>query len=270
MEDNRVTRIADRIRALRIKYFGPRGKSAFAKAIGIPQTTYLNYEEGRRLPPIDVIIKIAELTGCSIEWLITGKRGQKVVEDSELSGIIRRLTSIIEADSKARNAVIALLDLLEEKEGSKQASSQEKQAEKIGSDSEQKEYPRRYLLCPIVGRSAAGLPAIWLDKDDIVYQSLEDLLDIEEEDILSKAMIDVKGIAAEGHKEGTIGCAQIIELAEPLDLYGLGFDAVAVVDLPHGKVGRLLAFKIMGDSMEPLLSDGDIVIADLDKHPRSG
>lgn len=70
--DDDIT-INERIIYVREKYYGKRGKSRFAKAIGIPITTYVEYEKERKVPA-DVVDHICRLTGVRWQWLVRGAR----------------------------------------------------------------------------------------------------------------------------------------------------------------------------------------------------
>ena len=63
--------MADRLRNVRILKFGPRGKSAFAKALGIPLQTYVHYEQGR-IPPPDLLARIMSVARVNPSWLKSG------------------------------------------------------------------------------------------------------------------------------------------------------------------------------------------------------
>ena len=60
--------ISARIRRVR----GELKKAKFADLLGIPRPNFYKYEDGR-LPPADVLQKIAEYGGVSVKWLLTGK-----------------------------------------------------------------------------------------------------------------------------------------------------------------------------------------------------
>ena len=57
--------ICRRIARLRVEAVGPRGKSAFARQLGLSPSTY-DYYEGARVPPASVLVKISELTGADL------------------------------------------------------------------------------------------------------------------------------------------------------------------------------------------------------------
>ena len=52
---------AERLGKIREHAFGKNGRSAFARALGIPLTSYLNFEHGR-VPPMDIVVKMMTLT----------------------------------------------------------------------------------------------------------------------------------------------------------------------------------------------------------------
>ena len=60
---------AKRLRELR----GEVSREEFAKLIGVTPRTLINYEQGERLPKIDVIKLICSQLDVSSDWLISGK-----------------------------------------------------------------------------------------------------------------------------------------------------------------------------------------------------
>jgi len=60
--------ISARIREVR----GKLKKAEFADILGIPRPNFYKYEDGR-LPPADVLQKIADYGGVTVKWLLTGK-----------------------------------------------------------------------------------------------------------------------------------------------------------------------------------------------------
>ena len=64
------------VRLLRKQYAGSRGKSKFARALGISASTY-SYYENDRVPPVEILRKICEVTGADLEWLSTGCKIEK-------------------------------------------------------------------------------------------------------------------------------------------------------------------------------------------------
>ena len=64
--------IAQRLLDIR-KIFKPNSASAFAKDLGISQTTYSNYENGSRSIPDAIYVKLQNEYNVNLNWLICGK-----------------------------------------------------------------------------------------------------------------------------------------------------------------------------------------------------
>ncbi|GGK40891.1 XRE family transcriptional regulator [Salinarimonas ramus] len=61
--------IAERVR----RAMGGRSQSAFARAIGVSQSTVSEVVRGEREPRPSMLVRIAEVTGLSAAWLLTGE-----------------------------------------------------------------------------------------------------------------------------------------------------------------------------------------------------
>ena len=68
--------IIEQISLLHKQYAGSRGKSEFARALDISAFTYSYYENNRVLP-IEILLKICEVTRADLEWLLTGRSTEK-------------------------------------------------------------------------------------------------------------------------------------------------------------------------------------------------
>ncbi len=75
---------AGRLGSLREAAYGKHGRSAFARALGIPLTSYLNFENGR-VPPMDIIVKMMALTRVNPRWLVHGEGPQYLPKEAELA-----------------------------------------------------------------------------------------------------------------------------------------------------------------------------------------
>lgn len=64
--------IADRIREIREEVFGEHGGPELARRLGIPGRTLYNYETGATIPA-EILLKLADLTGVELRWLMTGE-----------------------------------------------------------------------------------------------------------------------------------------------------------------------------------------------------
>jgi hypothetical protein len=63
--------LALRLRILRGDLFG-EDRSSMARALGIPEQTWLNYESGIA-PPGYIVLALIEDTGVNPHWLLTGQ-----------------------------------------------------------------------------------------------------------------------------------------------------------------------------------------------------
>ena len=63
--------ICDRLREVRVRHFGERGRSKLCRELGITPSTYSLYEVSR-VPPVELLVRVARLTGVSVEWILTG------------------------------------------------------------------------------------------------------------------------------------------------------------------------------------------------------
>ncbi|MFP4054980.1 MAG: helix-turn-helix domain-containing protein, partial [Phycisphaerae bacterium] len=91
---------------------GPRGKSAFARLLGLPASTYDYYESGR-VPPAEILVKIAEVARVNVCWLLTGETH---CDDriGAASPILQRAARLLKDSPQAAGALSALLDILEQ------------------------------------------------------------------------------------------------------------------------------------------------------------
>jgi transcriptional regulator with XRE-family HTH domain len=71
--------IGQRVKALR----GKMTQAEFGKLFKKSQDAVCAYEKGIVFPPIDVIVKMAETFGVSVEWIITGETGKRTKEGKE-------------------------------------------------------------------------------------------------------------------------------------------------------------------------------------------
>lgn len=104
------------VRRLR-EIFDGASMAEIARRLELPHATIRNYFGGR-LPSSDVLIRIAETTGVSINWLLTGKGPVYLSEAKEIDidslidrkieeAIGRRLSAVGEVKPPASNAVNA-------------------------------------------------------------------------------------------------------------------------------------------------------------------
>jgi len=101
--------MCSRIAALRQEMEGVRGKAAFAKRLGLSASTYDNYENGRAVPA-DVLVRIAEVSGVDLRWLITGQSPESAVAASH--PVIQRAAAMLSRSPRAAEPLAAFVDLL--------------------------------------------------------------------------------------------------------------------------------------------------------------
>lgn len=94
---NEIVQIGTKIKNARIKQ-NIRQKD-MAEALGIPASTYANYEANRREPDMETILNIADILNVSIEYLITSnipdyddyKKNIRLVEEASKEQDLKKL-----------------------------------------------------------------------------------------------------------------------------------------------------------------------------------
>jgi SOS-response transcriptional repressor LexA len=243
--------IIERVRLVRIQYAGNRGRSKFARELGISASTY-SYYESNRVAPIEVLLKICEVTGADLQWLLTGSGTGEKISFRQNSEILRKLESLLTDTPKLAEPVLAFLELLSEKR------ILEKERKILPSKAS------RPGWIPVLGRTAAGMVHFWdqtfLPKPKAAITQLDELVkkhigkaiigSVDKTvsvDLQARALVNgIKGadanlIQVSGQKDERVvefvGCEEIYKLFP--DSFGLQVD---------------------GDSMSPRINDGDIVI----------
>ena len=107
---NPANEICRRVAELRLKAAGPRGKSTFAKQLGISPSTY-DYYEGSRTPPAEMLVRIAEVAGADLHWLLTGEPGAAAL-GAEDHPVLRRAAKLLADCPDAAGPLGAFADLL--------------------------------------------------------------------------------------------------------------------------------------------------------------
>lgn len=67
--------ICSRLREVRVLHFGDRGRSKLCRLLGIQPSTYSLYEVNR-VPPAELLVRVSQITGVSVEWLLSGLGGK--------------------------------------------------------------------------------------------------------------------------------------------------------------------------------------------------
>ena len=95
-------------RILQLK--GKQSTAAFSRFLGVGVSTLHNYEKGR-VPPLEFLLLLAQKTGASLQWLLTGE-GSVYREDSSETANNAVATSILVVDDKEyqRESLVNLLE----------------------------------------------------------------------------------------------------------------------------------------------------------------
>ena len=93
----------------------PEGQKELGKCFGVSGPMICGYRSGDKLPSMGTAIVIAEKTGVTVEWLLTG-RGKKHPEKSIIDdGIVKVATQLSHLPKTDRDAVTALIASLTKK-----------------------------------------------------------------------------------------------------------------------------------------------------------
>ncbi|MBI5864714.1 MAG: helix-turn-helix transcriptional regulator [Planctomycetes bacterium] len=109
------TGLFERIRELRRRHFGATGKTALAEKLGLPLAEYERYERGT-IPPADVFVRLCEITGEDLQWLLTGVAARGTVVISGARGrhqnLLARVAQALESQPQLAAPIEAFVDLL--------------------------------------------------------------------------------------------------------------------------------------------------------------
>lgn len=107
--------LAERIRDLRRRHFGTRGKAALAEKLAVPIEELERYERGT-IPPADRLVRICEITGEDLQWLLTGVSSRGTVVISGARGrhqsLLAKVAQIVESRPQLAAPIEAFLELL--------------------------------------------------------------------------------------------------------------------------------------------------------------
>jgi len=260
--------IIERIKFLRNQHSGKRGKSKFARALGISASTY-SYYENKRVPPIEVLLKICEVTGATLEWLIIGQKNDERDTNSEDIGfgsegevelvpgnsLMRKLGALLAVEPDLAEPISAFVELLCDKK---------KLEEKLNIEKTMAKPAKRLGWIPVLGRTAAGMVSFWDDQilpgpkqaitklDELVKKYTgKDIIhsadgrvsvDLQVRPLINSIKkLKANLVQVSGKEEDNI--VEFVECNEIFELFPDSF-----------------ALQIDGDSMSPRINDGDIVI----------
>lgn len=274
MQDYSQDDICSRIRALRIELDGARGKASFAKKLDLSASTY-DYYESSRVPPADVLVRIADIAQVDLRWLITGQAAQPAISPAHPA--LRRVAEMLAQQPNAAKPLLAFLDILAQSmafPASAQGgagvtaaispavapSAAQPQAAQPGQgvgspgpvEEAQGAAPAkegRENWIPVLGRSAAGVAHFW--ADDSQGRGLTVLGDLVER---WSRQGHGQSVPAASDDEGPLA---IISLSRPGDDNVTEFVASSKL---KAQFPDAFAVRIDGESMAPDIHHGDLVI----------
>jgi len=150
--------------------------------LGLSPSTYAYYESSR-IPPADVLVRIAEVGGVDLHWLLTGLSGQEGLE--AMHPVIRRAAALLGERPDAAAPLAAFVEILAEtrkfppkeadappplQEATRAVEAAAPPAGLLRQQTEEDELalrsgPARRRWIPVLGRSAAGVAQFWSDQD---------------------------------------------------------------------------------------------------------
>jgi len=249
-----------RIVQLRTKFAGQRGKTKFAKALGITASAYSHYENDQ-LAPIPILLKICHLTGCDLHWLLTGRDNPSTAASSD-EGLTDKITNLIGSNPQSQSALMAFIELLTEK----------KDIEKrISTKLPIPSHPRPDWI-PVLGRTAAGIAHFW---DQTALPAPPQAI-VQLDELVEK--YTGRPIISSSNATLTLDCQtyELTSAVNQLSEHSANLIQVASSSSPSQTEHQIVQFvqcrllrdlfpdafalQIDGDSMSPRINDGDIVI----------
>ncbi len=253
MGKNDEKAIIERVKLLRQQYAGDRGKSKFARALGISPSTYSYYEENR-VPPIDILLKMCEVTGADLEWLLKDQSAEKKLAFGADRKLLRKLDDLLTNNPELTEPLLAFVELLCEKKGLEEKHDWQALSTR----------PARPGWIPVLGRTAAGIVHFWdqslLPEPKQAVTQLEDLV---EKHIGKKIVKSVDAAVSIDLQTRVLVNGFKVQQANLIQVTGYGEEQIVEFiqcDEIHKLFPDSFALQIDGDSMSPKINDGDIVI----------
>ncbi|MCX5634931.1 MAG: helix-turn-helix domain-containing protein [Planctomycetota bacterium] len=259
MENIDAKAIIERIRQLRDQYAGRRGKSKFAEALNISPSTY-SYYESDRIPPIEILLKICQVTGADLEWLLTGSANEIKNPFGQNTSLLRKLDALLTENPEMTSPILAFIQLLCEKKGFKNSFLREIAVQPGKPPAK----PNRPGWIPVLGRTAAGIVHFW--DNEILPNSSTAVTELDElvkKHIGSEIIRSAEGVVSIDLQTKAMFEGLKISQVNLIQLCGEGAEDITEF-VQCEEIFRMFpdsfALQIDGDSMSPRINDGDIVI----------
>lgn len=246
MADSPHPEVCQRLAKIRIEIAGPRGKSAFAKMLGLSPSTYAYYESTRE-PSLRTIVQIAELTDVDLRWLLTGRSSPQPGVPAGHPAV-RRAAAVLAKYPNAAKPLAAFLDILSET----LKFPQKKPLEAFGGPAESRLAKARWI--PVLARTAAGVAQFWSDEDENAGITM--LSELVARHARGSGR-QVRSALADGDQKGDRTTVQIISLCAPDSNDVVEFVAAGSL---KARYPDAFAVRVDGESMTPDIQHGDMVI----------
>ena len=203
------------------------------------------------MPPAGILVKIADLAGVDLRWLLTGEASEPAVSASHPA--IQRAARLLDQSPDAAGPLSAFVDLLAEVHQFPGMGVVEAPDPTPPTPAEQSlpaagEITGEMPLIPVLGRSAAGVPQFWSGSDDGGVTQLAELIDQH----AGRPIQTVQAAAVDSDE-----AVQIVTLRD------VGEDGIAQflrADPIAARYPDAFALRIDGDSMSPEIAHGDLVV----------
>ncbi len=204
-----------------------------------------------------MLVRLARLTGVDMRWLLTGQfgPGDAVLDGGDLADAfakLERFADPLPSDAASLKAMTAFVDLLEDHVDVLNRFANEHDAP------DDADLVSRSLI-PVVGRTAAGVPQFWASSE--------------------AGEVDCLPAEPIGHPSRQIDAStaedspadvRILQFAEHQVLGGVPVDEWVDVNIDSNSRQKLIALRVDGESMSPMIRCGDRVIVDLSAPPLPG
>lgn len=265
-----VNEICLRIAKLRTDATGPRGKSRFAKQLGLSPSAYHYYEQDRT-PPAEILVRVVEVTGADLHWLLTGEPSGDAALTAEDHPVLRRAAKLLADYPDAAKPLDAFVTLLMEArkfpEKPKANEIQETLKTEVATHTPPVEHRSgppvppadtgREAWIPILGRTAAGFARFWGKDEDT--SGLTTLSDLVARRAAWRARSIQPAIAAPSETDSSPSPApvQLVTLSAPDQHETAEFISANTLKTRYPDA---FALRVDGDSMAPDIHRGDLVI----------
>ncbi|MFH1748404.1 MAG: helix-turn-helix transcriptional regulator [Planctomycetota bacterium] len=120
--------LSKRIREMRRRHFGARGAAEFAQRLDLPLEQYKRFER-QTVPPGEIMVRMCEVTGEDLQWLLTGvaARGTVVISGTRArhQELLTKVVRLLEEYPTSASALESFVDLLEVGERTRTTAQQQ-------------------------------------------------------------------------------------------------------------------------------------------------